>query len=286
MFGIAERLSRADKELMDVLDRRVDVPALPALIEAIRPNEITGQTIGDTAICLDSSVFLRLASHPKSPDMIDYLRARHPAPLILPGQAVQEFWNNQLQAVDTMSSSLRKKLDAFKTEFESIDPHFGEYSAKFNALVSEFSEQHGHVYDEATVRKTGRLFDVLQGAAIVPFVPRLTFAPVARQRQLTRTPPGFRDGGDGDFFIWADLLRGLQLAKKRRQKFVRVVLATEDKKPDWSRSGVPHPVLAAEVRALFKVRFEIWKLERLAREVVAVSQTEPDLHIDEQNPAE
>jgi len=269
MFGTSDTLTRDDRTLIGVLDRCTDLPALDALIAAIRPEDRPEVPLGKTAIALDSTVFLRLANHPKSADIIDYLSGRHGAPLILPGQAVQEFWNNQLQAVDTVSSSLRKKFDSFKEEFSQIDPNFGEFSGRIVALLDEFSAEHGHVYDEGTVKKTGRLLGVLQEAAIVPFVSRLHYEAFAKQRKQTKTPPGFKDPGDGDFFIWADLLRGLQIAKRRRKKFSRVVLATEDRKLDWGRAGVPHPILVAEVDALFGVPFEIWRLERLAAEVTA-----------------
>ena len=280
MFGTSDKPSREDRALIRVLDRQCDIPALRRLIAAIGPAEEAAAELTETAIGLDSSVFLRLASHAKSADIIDYFSGRHSAPLILPGQAVQEFWNNQLQAVDTISSSLRKKFDAFRAEFEGIDPGFGEYSGKVVSLLDEFSAEHGHVYEEGTVRETGRLLDTLQRTAIVPFVSRAQFDPFAQQRKRTKTPPGFKDDGDGDFFIWADMLRGLQLARKRRLHFSKVVLVTEDKKKDWSRAGLPHPMLAAEIAALFNAPFQIWNLARLANEVAHVLQTSPNDAVD------
>src|SRR5687767_7769065 len=99
----AERAER----IISVLDRQTACDTLGALVLAMTPSA-QAVSLADTAIGLDATAFLRLASHPKSADIIDYLSTRHVAPLILPGQAIQEFWNNQLQAVETVASSLRK----------------------------------------------------------------------------------------------------------------------------------------------------------------------------------
>ena len=88
-----------------------------------------------------------------------------------------------------------------------------------------------------------------------------------RLRKRTRTPPGFKDDGDGDFFIWADFLTGLQLAQAKGSKFVRAILVTRDQKVDWSRAGIAHPILVAEMKALLGISFEIWSDERLNSEI-------------------
>ena len=259
-----------DRELVSVLCRHRDIPALDSLIEAINPtaNDVP---LNSMAIAIDSSVFLRLPNHARSADIIDYLSSRHSAPLILPGQAIQEFWNNQLSSVDTVVTSLQKKFDKFREEFSGIDPNFGDYSAKITELLGKFSEEHGHIYDEAVVRKTGKLLNVLRDKALVPYVCRQSFDSIAVQRKKTKTPPGFRDSGDGDFYIWADTLRGLQISKRNSIRFDKVALITEDVKPDWSRAGMAHPVLSAEISALFGVPFELWKLDKLAEMVVQVN---------------
>ncbi|CCJ05880.1 PIN-like domain-containing protein [Methylocystis sp. SC2] len=254
--------------MIDLLDRRTDLDVLGALADAIHPLA-EGDTfaIEHTAIALDANVFLRLSGHPKSADIIDYLGSRHSAPLILPGQAVQEFWNNQLQAVDTVSSSLKKKFDGLKTDFARVDSNFGPYASEIGDLLEQFSSEHGHVYDEATVRKTEALFEVLQKRALVPYVSRQCFREIADQRKRTKTPPGFKDEGDGDFFIWVDMLAGLLQAQQNGKEFARVVLVSQDKKTDWSRAGKAHPVLVAEVKSLVRVPFEIWTTDQLAQEI-------------------
>ncbi|MDR3472541.1 MAG: PIN-like domain-containing protein [Devosia sp.] len=223
---------------------------------------------------MDANVFLRLGIHSKSSDIFDYLTSTHAAPLILPGQAVQEFWNNQLQAVDPIAGLLKRKLSAFQQDVSKIDSRFGGYRDQFNAaistldeLVTDFSIDHGHVYDEATAHRILTLLDLLQTKALVPYAQRTALRDVAMERKRSKTPPGFRDEGDGDFFVWADFLTGLEEARARELPFSRVALISHDQKPDWSRAGMAHPILVAEVRALFDVPFEIWTIEKLVDEI-------------------
>ncbi|MEH6459618.1 PIN-like domain-containing protein [Chitinimonas sp. JJ19] len=252
--------------LFNVLDRRTAIESLDALVYALRPSH-TATLLGRTAIGLDANVFLRLSGHAKSVDIIDYLSATHSAPLILPGQAIQEFWNNQLQAVDTVTSGLRKKFDSLKADFGKVDKNFGDYAAQIDELLEKFSAEHGHIYEEGTVRKTLALLEMLQKKALVPYAPRLKFREIAAQRKKTKTPPGFKDEGDGDFFIWVDLLTGLQKAKAAGHDFDLAVLISHDQKIDWSRAGIAHPILVAEAKALVGVPFEIWTIEKLASEI-------------------
>jgi len=244
--------------------------SLGALVSAMKP-DTTATELQNTAIGLDASVFLRVASHAKSADIIDYLGSRHAGPLVLPGQAIQEFWNNQLQVVDTVAASLRRQFDTFKGSLSKVDRNFGSYVGQIDALLDQFSAEHGHVYDEATVRKTLSLFEVLAKKASVTYAPRTMFHDIGMLRKKTKTPPGFRDDGDGDFFIWVDLLTGLLEAQANGEKYGRVVFISLDKKVDWSRAGMAHPILVAEVRALLNVPFEIWTIDKLAAEIAAVA---------------
>ncbi len=262
--------SHQEERLIGVLDRQTACESLDALLYALRPVP-TAVPLERTAIGLDANVFLRLGGHAKSADIIDYLNSAHSAPLILPGQAIQEFWNNQLQAVDTVASKLRKQFDTLRADFEKVDKNFGHYAAQIAGLLDEFSTEHGHVYGEGTVRKTLALLEMLQKRAFVPYAPRLRFREIAAQRKRTKTPPGFQDDGDGDFFIWVDLLTGLQQARVRGQEFERVALISHDRKIDWSRAGIAHPILVAEVEALVGVPFEIWNIEKLAQEITCAT---------------
>ena len=259
-------LGQLERDLIGVLSRQTPNKSLVALVSALKP-EVSNIPLAETAIGFDSSVFLRLGAHAKSEDIIDYLSSRHSAPLILPGQAIQEFWNNQLQAVDTIAANVKKKFDAFQSDLRKADPYFAQYAEKINDLLEEFRTQHGHVYDEATVRRTVAMLELLQQRALVAYAPRLSLRDTALYRRRTRTPPGFKDDGDGDFFIWADFLKGLQLARANDGKFARAILVSRDQKLDWSRAGIAHPILVAEMKALLGISFEIWNDERLNSEI-------------------
>lgn len=261
--------SNGDREtqIMAVLNRQSSVDGLSALVRAYKP-EARSIVLAETAIVLDSSVFLRLGSYD---DVIDYLNVAHAAPLVLPGQAVQEFWNNNLNVTDSIATGISKKFDALKSEIEKVDSSFQNFSQRFDALLDEFKTSYGYAYDGGTVRRTHSLFELLQRKAIICYVSREKFASLAIHRKMTKTPPGFRDEGDGDFFVWLDMLCALLLAKDRGFAFTQVVLVTNDKKPDWSREGIAHPILSAELAALLDVSFETWDIKKLAREVAAYS---------------
>lgn len=185
----------------------------------------------------------------------------------MPGQTIQEFWNNQLQAVDTVASGLRRKFDSLRADFDKVDKNFGDYGAQISEILGKFGIEHGHIYDEGTVRKTLTFLEMIRRRATVPYAPRLQFQEIATQRKRTKTPPGFRDDGDGDFFVWIDFLTGLQHARLKGIDFERAVFISNDQKVDWSRAGIAHPILVAEVRALIDVPFEIWTLQKLADEI-------------------
>jgi hypothetical protein len=268
--GLEEAEERRHRELARLLDRQSSIPALDALVAAIKPAP-SAVPLQESAIALDANVFLRLGNHAKSTDIVDYLSAQHSAPLILPGQAVQEFWNNQLHVVDTVAAGLKKRFDALKFEFQGLDPAFGDYGARVDAVMSEFVAEHGHVYEDRTIHRTLSLLEMLRKRASVPYAPRLRFTEIAAQRKRTKTPPGFKDDGDGDFFIWVDLLNGLMQARDEARAFKRVILVTQDVKKDWSRAGMAHPILVAEVAALLGVPFETWTLDQLAAAIANVT---------------
>ena len=265
--------SPADREaeLIRVLDRTQHIDALALLADAIqRPALSADINLQNTAIAFDTNVLLRWVKHSREADLTDYLR-RHSAPVIVPGQIIQEFWNNQAGGIPTAAARIREKFSQLKSEVEAIDPSFGEFSAKFASLMDEFTTDFGYIYDNTTIGKTHTLITMLRSKAIVPFASRMNFKGLAGQRKDTKTPPGYKDPGDGDFFVWVDLLTGLQEARANGAAFSRVVLLSHDEKPDWSRNGTPHPILSSEIRALFDVPFEIWKIEKFATEMERAS---------------
>lgn len=264
--GINNSETSTIKELVAIFERQTSIDALGALIEALDPKPNVVNLV-ETAIGIDSNIFLRLADHSNSALIIDYLSGPHKAPLVLPGQAVQEFWNNQTEAVFTVSKKLEMNFNKFKKAVEAIEDDFGEYIEKFEKLLNDFNTEHGNVYEEATVKKTAVMLNNLQENAVVPFCPRSPLWHLAIHRDKTKTPPGFKDSGDGDFYIWADFLFGLRELQSHGTVFSRAVFVTNDTKKDWSRDGIAHPILAAEASELLGVSFETWTLTELVSQI-------------------
>jgi len=118
MFGIRRQGAESTsdealhEELSALLDRKTSVESLATLVKAMDPPEKAAVVLSEVAIGLDSSVFLKLGDPRYSADISDYLESEHKGPLILPGQAIQEFWNNHLGAVLTLSQTLKKNSKA------------------------------------------------------------------------------------------------------------------------------------------------------------------------------
>lgn len=248
--------------IFSVLARRGKFDALGALTKSLG-GELEVEDISDAAIGIDSSVFLGFAKLKNSDDVVDSLGVRHSGPLVLPGQAIQEFWNNQAAAVETFSKRIANRFDALRKECDKLSLEFSPFYTRFEETLGEFDRDFGQIYTSEALQAAKNTLINLQSKAIVSFADREKFFPLASGRKSTKTPPGFKDAGDGDFFIWVDFLTGLKVSG-RRKPYEKVIFLTDDVKPDWSRSGVAHPVLRAEVMALFGKPFHVLTLGKLS----------------------
>ncbi len=223
--------------------------------------------LSHTAFGLDTNIILRMArAESKTTDLRDYLATSHLGPLVLPGQVVQEFWNNTISVIDTVSRSVQRKYDELAKELPKTEVA-DDIHDRFGELLREFERRYGYLYDPKTAKRFAELWSMLEIKAVVSYAPRSRFERLVQIRNSTKTPPGFKDAGDGDFFVWADFLLGLLEARTGGDEFDSVVLITEDTKPDWSSGGVAHPILVAEVDALLGVPFETWTLDRFKLEL-------------------
>ncbi|MBD9677409.1 DUF4935 domain-containing protein [Pseudomonas sp. PDM18] len=254
--------------LESILNRGVVINSLGSLTTSVLARQKDPQDLRSTAIAIDSSAFLRISRIPKSADVIDYLASQHEAPIILPGQVIQEFWNNQLNAVDTQAATLKKRHEELKQVTQKIDNSFEEFHSKMEELIAEFESNHGYIYDESIRHITIQALKTLESKAKVPYVPRQRFHDMAIARKRTKTPPGFKDDGDGDFYIWLDLLFGLMQSKQEGASFSHVLFVTNDVKLDWSRNGMPHPILAAEMEAAIDCTLDVVKIDQFGKLIV------------------
>jgi hypothetical protein len=251
--------------MVSVFDRSVELDALGALVAAIKA-EPTGITLAGAAVVLDANAVLRIPGHSKSTDIVDYLGA-HDGPLVLPGQVVQEFWNNHLSAIDTVPKSVLKALEPFEKAIEKIDLLDKGSAVTISDAVQQFKDDNDFLFHPDTIRRTIVFLETLLSKALVPFAPRSRLSSFAEPRKRSKTPPGFKDPGDGDFLVWSDLLFGLAKLQSDGVKFSSVILITNDGKIDWCRDGADHPILKAEAQAVLGLNFEIWTLEKLVKAI-------------------
>lgn len=252
--------------ILSVLERRVEVNVLPALVYAIKTSHPMAD-LAKSAIVIDANAVLRIPGHRKSSDIIDYLGAVHKAPVVLPGQVVQEFWNNQLNAVATVFKSIRaRSSDLDKEVAKAADAGMSGID-EIELAVDNFRKENEHIFDIELVQKTSSFLEILQTKSLVPHAPRGGLHEIALHRKLAKTPPGFKDDGLGDFLVWLDALWGLIEAKGRGAAFESVILLTNDKKVDWCRGFTAHPILSAEMRALLDVHFEVWTLDHFSDQI-------------------
>jgi hypothetical protein len=254
------------ERILSILERRTPVEVLPALIHAIKAGHATAE-LANSAIVIDANAVLRIPGHRKSSDIIDYLGAVHTKPVVLPGQVIQEFWNNQLSAVTTVFRSIRLKFIELEKEVAKAAEAGISDINDIELAVEGFKKDNEHLFDAELIQKTSSFLEVLQSSAIVPHAPRNGLREIALQRKLAKTPPGFKDDGDGDFLVWVDALWGLNSAIQGGASFNNVILLTNDKKVDWCRGFTAHPILYAEMRALLDVHFEVWTLDHFAQQI-------------------
>ena len=253
------------------LDRESPIAAIAALRTAAL-GEGTPLIDGSThpvAIGLDTGAVFRLTTDRANTDAVDFLAVRHEGPLILPGQVIQEFWNNRLTAIGTYADAVRGKYRALADEVARIDPAYGDFRTRFEALLAEFAASYALAFEPGVAARIAAVLETLERRATVPYVPRARLYRIAQVRNSTKTPPGFKDAGDSDFFVWADYLLGLLEVRDAGREMRGAVLVTADEKPDWSRAGQAHPLLVAEVGALAQIPFETWNLTRLREHVAS-----------------
>jgi hypothetical protein len=190
-----------------------------------RPNLPDGTTI---AFGFDTNAVFRLGLGERGPGALDYLSSAHRGPVIVPGQAIQEVWNNLLAGVEPQAKRLRKRFDELHAEVSNIDQALGPVGDSVRESIEELARVHGDWVDPRSQEVFDSTLEMLLDVGVESFVPREGFALLARARKETKTPPGFHDpaGNHGDFYLWADFLYGL--AQADRSSFDATVLVTND----------------------------------------------------------
>lgn len=259
------------QDLVSVFERRESIDAIDGLMHALTGDLMIDENnivdmLPKTAIGIDTNILLLLSMNPRGCySAIDYLSRERDAPFILPGQVIQEFWNNIKESPEGKWKEMKKKFEEFKDSVEQLS---GDAIAGLKVVedaLSHFSREHSEIYSPLIVSNAAKVMNELRDTAVVPFCPRSIFRDIYRSRNSTKTPPGFKDDGDGDFFVWADFLYGLRGQQVEGSEFQHVVFVTNDKKVDWVIDDSAHPILISEVRSLLQVSFEIWNFNKLIK---------------------
>ncbi len=253
-------------KIVGVLNRDVVIDALPSLVRAVK-NGPPSATLSSSAIIIDANAVLRIPSNARGADVIDYITGVHQGPVILPGQVVQEFWNNQASAATTIYNKIKAKHHELSREVEKALETLPVALEPISIAVAQFKEENDHIFDNELVSKTSQFLERLSDKVKVPYAPRSGLDAIAVHRKRAKTPPGFEDKGDGDFLVWVDALFGLSREKRLGASFTHVILITNDKKLDWCRGHMAHPILHAEMKAIVGAEFEVWTIENLIKKI-------------------
>lgn len=259
-FGIH---NSPEDRLLNVLDRSAAIDGLGSMRASFGVSE--DFDLKHSAIVFDSNILLKLPSNSKRDDILDYLMQTHLGPVVVPGQVVQEFWNNHLQSLMGSGDKVKKAFESFQKQLR--DELDSRSLASFHRLCEEFTIENAHLFEETWLAKAESMLELLGQRATVSYVNRLKFFRLAEVRKVTRTPPGFKDDCFGDFYIWADGLLGVLMNTSTTASISQLIFVTEDKKKDWSTKEKPHPILHAEVMALFGIGLQLLDIQQLAEAI-------------------
>ena len=261
------------EDLLEVFERRREKDIISDLLYSLDRLGHRGQSsstdMSAIAFGIDTNVLIKIAKDKEvSESMISYFGS-HAFPIILPGQAVQEFWNNMSSFMETASSKLDKAFDQFKDVIRKTKIDFRNHIEDIEQNLLKFETEYKGIYGKSVLDDVKRIIDDLKENVIVSYCPRYAFYDISVHRDSTKTPPGFKDEKNnyGDFFIWVDFLYGLKKLQNDGYRFEKVVLVTDDGKPDWVSGNAEHPILVFEVRSILDVPFEIWKSSKFIEEI-------------------
>lgn len=224
-------------------------------------NPRKSSTLIDAAICLDTCVLIHLFKHKQADTILDYFSTKHRGLLVVSAQSLQEFWNNHIFAIETVSSGIARKFSELEKEIKKVDSSWSNFSSELDDILFRLREEYGHLHEPKTRARLTDFAEQLADRAVLAEIPRSRFYHYAEQRKKLKTPPGFEDAGHGDFFIWLDFLYSIKTALGVRLS--SAIMVTDDTKKDWSKGAVPHPVLAAEMESYTGLGFETWTLDKL-----------------------
>lgn len=255
-----DQRSQAESKLVSILSNHFLPKQLDLLLDAINDDKkksfedrVTEDFLKNSIILIDSNIILNLAKNRRDvPKIVDFFTGVHKGLLVASPQSFLEFWNNYGNIFEQVES-LRNEFKNFENKVKKFDSTYTKLSDGIDALVKDFKEDYGHVISEDTQSNISLLIAYLKENAIIETIPRYKIKKYADIRKAHKHPPGFKDEGDGDFYIWSDFLYSLLLFSYLGQDVDRdsfmnhVIFLSDDVKIDWSLNGLIHPMLSAEI---------------------------------------
>jgi len=207
----------------------------------------------------------------KRSSIFTYLQSKS-VPIILPVQAVQEYWNNH--GIFTKDVQLESDTRKLLRQFEKASG--GQVaSARYDAiatLLNQLAEEAADSQNPHLLKESIDLWESLLANSTLAHMPRHEILSIGEMHFASGIAPGFADGSKGanrlgDFFVWADFLMGLQMIGlgPNDSSNSLVVFVTDDEKRDWITSGVPHPTLLGEIYHLTGRPLSILTMNELCR---------------------
>ncbi|MGJ3232983.1 MAG: PIN-like domain-containing protein [Oceanicaulis sp.] len=157
MISRSERSAlRAAEAVKAVMERRVEVPVLGAFLESL-DEQSQVSPVEEALICFDTNVLLDWAGS-GSTNVTDYLSSVHKYPIVIPGQVLQEFWNNQFSAIQSTPREVKKKFDDFAQAIENIDGSLEWGREGVERALSHLSERYPYLLSGRAAKNVEALF--------------------------------------------------------------------------------------------------------------------------------
>ena len=225
----------------------------------IASSEQLNTALREAVVVIDANVLLDLYRYRSqtSQDLIKTLKGLGDR-LVVPHQALREFWRRRLRSQDSPSRATKTATDALAKSGRSIREALTAWAKAVGVNDDELSDLNYHV-DDFLETIEGKLQDVLQDADAEPgrdpileqleelLAGRVT-PPLdqeewdeciaeANRRIEAEEPPGYLDankqetnlpeGGAGDYLVW------YQATRYAKEKDRDLLIVTRDQKEDW-----------------------------------------------------
>lgn len=253
-----------------VLNRQVPVDTLVNLVESFsneRPPTAEAVLFG-----FDTNAIFEVGRRGnRGATAVDEISRRKGKGLVLPGQVVQELWNNHFSASGPKLKPLKRKYTEVIDELNSAGFLSSDEFDGAARTVERTIDKLDDWVDPESLRIFSETLKALVGIGCATYVPRFEFSELANVRHATKTPPGFDDKGvnHGDFFVWADFLLGV--ARSDLNHVDSIVFVTQEKKRDWRVNGRTHPILTAEATAVSERPFALWDVDEFVEYAVTTA---------------